>query len=238
MSTARRRVNSIIMAILKGKTALVTCAGEYMGPAIAAAFEREGASVIRDHGASYSDNDIRALIRSLVPDILVANLASPPRTASVDSIDDQDWRLLFDRLVDPLMRLVRSVAGPMKERGHGKIIAVTSAAPLRGIPHASAYCAARGAQNSFLRAVGLELAKYNVQVNAIAQNYVRNATYYPDEALEKEAFKRHLQQLVPSKKVATGEETAQLALYLAGPHCTHMVGQVLPLAGGWTTTTG
>lgn len=226
------------MAILQDKTALITSALEYMGPAIADLFEREGACVIRDCGDNYGDAEVEAMMGSNVPDILVANLASPPRTAPVDAIADSDWRQLFDRLVDPLMRLVRGAAGPMKARGHGKIIAVTSAAPLRGIPHASAYCAARGAQNSFLRAAGLELAKYNVQVNAIAQNYVRNPTYYPDDALEQDAFKRHLQQMVPSKRVAEGEETAQLALYLAGPRCTHMVGQVLPLAGGWATTTG
>lgn len=226
------------MAILKNRTALVTSAEDYMGPAIAELFAQEGASVTCDYGSEYSDGELAKLLQAGLPDIVVANLAEPPRTAAVDSIVDQDWQLLFDKLVHPLMRLVRAVAGPMKARGHGKIIAVTSAAPLRGIPHAAAYCAARGAQNGFLRAAGLELAKYNVQVNAIAQNYVRNSTYYPDDMVEKAEFARHLQQLVPTKKVAEGAETAQLALYLAGPNCTHMVGQILPLAGGWTTTTG
>lgn len=209
-----------------------------MGPAIAKLFAQEGASVTCDYGSEYSDGELAKLLQAGLPDIVVANLAEPPRTTTVDSIVDQDWQLLFDKLVHPLMRLVRAVAGPMKARGHGKIIAVTSAAPLRGIPHAAAYCAARGAQNGFLRAAGLELAKYNVQVNAIAQNYVRNSTYYPDDLVDKAEFARHLQQLVPTKKVAEGAETAQLALYLAGPNCTHMVGQILPLAGGWTTTTG
>ncbi|MGB1141679.1 MAG: SDR family oxidoreductase, partial [Halioglobus sp.] len=111
-------------------------------------------------------------------------------------------------------------------------------APLRGIPHASAYCAARGAQNAFLRATGLELAKYGVQVNAIAQNYVRNDTYYPDDMLEQERFRAHLAAVVPGKRVAESQETAHLALYLASKECTHMVGQIVPLAGGWTTTTG
>ncbi len=76
----------------------------------------------------------------------------------------------------------------MKERQSGKIVAVTSAAPLRGIPNTSGYCAARGAQNAFIRAIGLELAKFNIQVNAIAQNYVRNETYYPDTLLQNEKF--------------------------------------------------
>ena len=53
-----------------------------------------------------------------------------------------------------------------------------------------------------------------------------------------EAFRAHLQALVPSKRVAPAEETVHLALYLASAGSTHMVGQVLPLAGGWATTTG
>lgn len=226
------------MRQLSAKKVLVTSADQYMGPAIADLFEQQGASVTRDIGVCYDKQDVIRLFADDVPDIMVANLSKPPLPAQVDAITDGQWQELFDALVHPLMCLVRGVAGPMKKRGHGKIIAVTSAAPLRGIPHASAYCAARGAQNSFVRAVGLELAKANVQVNAIAQNYVRNNTYYPDDMLEKDSFKSHLQQMVPSKTVAQSRETAQLALYLAGPHSTHMVGQVIPFAGGWSTTTG
>ena len=226
------------MVSLVNKTALITSAGRYMGPAIAELFEQCGATVVRDNGEFYHAQELDQLLDAGIPDIIIANLAEPPLATTVDAIVDEDWQRLFDKLVHPLMRLVRAVSRPMKQRGHGKIIAVTSAAPLRGIPHASAYCAARGAQNSFLRAAGLELARFNIQVNAIAQNYVRNDTYYPDELLDKDTFVKHLQQMVPTKRVAEARETAELALYLVGPHSTHMVGQILPLAGGWTTTTG
>ncbi|MEH6568070.1 MAG: SDR family oxidoreductase [Halioglobus sp.] len=229
--------NSTVSKQLTNKSVLVTSANRYMGPAIADLFEEAGARVIRDDGKSYSDAEIGSLIDE-VPDIVVINLAEPPLPSQVDNIEDSQWHTLFDALVHPMMRIVRATAGPMKLRGAGKIIAVTSAAPLRGIPNTSSYCAARGAQNAFIRAVGLELAKYNIQVNAIAQNYVRNDTYYPDNMLEDDAFNAHLKKMVPTKKVAEARETAELALYLASEHCTHMVGQILPLAGGWATTTG
>jgi len=222
---------------LDGQAVVVSSADRYMGPAIADLFTEQGASVTRDLGKLYPQSEVDALLAT-VPDVLVVNLAQPPLPAPVEEIADDDWNSLFEALVHPLMRLVRRAAGPMKERRNGKIVAVTSAAPLRGIPHASAYCAARGAQNAFIRATGLELAKYNVQVNAIAQNYVRNDTYYPDDMLEQERFQAHLKAVVPGKRVAPSRETAHLALYLASPECTHMVGQVLPLAGGWATTTG
>lgn len=222
---------------ISGFTVLITSADRYMGPAIAQLFEAEGASVTADTGRLYPQDDVARLL-SDVPDILVINLAEPPRTAPVADIADEDWDTLFNALVHPMMRLVRQAAGAMKARGSGKIIAVTSAAPLRGIPNASGYCAARGAQNAFIRATGLELARYNIQVNAIAQNYVRNDTYYPDDFVDSPGFAEHLKNMVPSKRVADSAETAHLALYLASPHCTHVVGQVIPLAGGWATTTG
>ena len=224
---------------LENKKVLVTTANRYMGPAIATRFEEEGATVFRSDNRLLDQASVDEVAASVGDiDILIANFAEPPRTAPVDNISDDDWFLLFDTLVHPLMRSVRKFAENMKERKSGKIIAVTSAAPLRGIPNASGYCAARGAQNAFVRAVGLELAKVNVQVNAIAQNYVSNDTYYSDEFVKNEKFLEHLKIHVPTKKVADAEETAELALYLASDRCTHIVGQVIPFSGGWATTTG
>jgi len=171
-------------------------------------------------------------------DILINNAALLAEHALFLETDPAACEREIRVILHGTMHCSRAVLPGMIERGGGKIIAITSAAPLRGIPHAAAYCAARGAQNAFIRATGLELAKFNIQVNAIAQNYIRNDTYYPDDMLESPKFQQHLQQMVPTKRVAEARETAQLALYLASPHCTHMVGQVLPLAGGWATTTG
>jgi 2-keto-3-deoxy-L-fuconate dehydrogenase len=223
----------------KNKTVLVTSANRYMGPVIATRFEDEGAEVIRSEDRLLDQESVDKLLKQAGNiDVLIANFAEPPRAAPVDEISDEDWFVLFDTLVHPLMRTVRAFSKGMKERKKGKIIAVTSAAPLRGIPNTSGYCAARGAQNTFIRAVGIELAKNNVQVNAIAQNYVSNETYYPDELIANKKFMAHLKGFVPTKKVADAEETAELALYLASDRCTHIVGQVIPFAGGWTTTTG
>lgn len=221
---------------LSGKRALITCADQYMGPAIQQRFEAEGAELITSENPLLDQESVDELVETADRvDILVANFAEPPRTAPVDSISDADWHLLFDKLVHPLMRIVRAVVPQMKARQSGKIVAVTSAAPLRGIPNTSGYCAARGAQNAFVRATGLELAKFNIQVNAIAQNYVRNNTYYPDDIFQNEKFLQHLRSMVPSKRVAESSETAELALFLVSEGCNHLVGQIVPMAGGWAT---
>jgi 2-keto-3-deoxy-L-fuconate dehydrogenase len=210
-----------------------------MGPAICELFEAEGAELTRVEGQLRTPEQVdQALELAGAIDVLVANLALPPRQAVVSEIADGDWLELFDVMVHPLMRLVRGVAPGMIERGGGKIVAITSAAPLRGIAKASAYCAARGAQNAFVRASGIELAARNIQVNAIAQNYVANPTYYPEELLESQRFKDHLERNVPLGRVAQGRETAELAIFLASPTSDFLVGQVIPFAGGWVTTTG
>ena len=104
-----------------------------------------------------------------------------------------------------------------------------------GIANNAAYCAARRAQNGFIKAVGLEMARNNVHVNAIAQNYINNNTYYPDDILDDEKFLDHVKRNLPTNKIGAADETAELAAYLASEKCKHMVGQIIPLAGGWVS---
>ena len=216
------------------RTVLITCIEKYMGMAIKEKFESLGLNVICDNSSMTSEAEANSLIKNAGNiDILVANLAEPPMTGPVQNIENEDWNKLFDSLVHPLMYLVRAVTPQMLERKSGKIIAITSAAPLKGIANNAAYCAARGAQNGFIKAVGLELARSNIQVNAIAQNYINNNTYYPDDILDNEKFLEHVKRNVPTNKIGAAEETAELAAYLASENCSHMVGQLIPLSGGW-----
>ena len=218
------------------RTALVTCCDRYMGKAIREKFKELGIKVIAGPSLMHSEQDVNELVANAGDiDILVANLAEPPMTGPVQDIDNENWNLLFESLVHPLMYLVRAVTPQMLKRKSGKIIAVTSAAQRRGIPNNAAYCAARGAQNGFIKAVGLELARSNIQVNAIAQNYINNNTYYPDDIIENEKFLEHVKRNVPTNEIGAASETAQLAAYLSREDCRHMVGQIIPLAGGWTT---
>jgi 2-keto-3-deoxy-L-fuconate dehydrogenase len=153
----------------------------------------------------------------------------------VSDIRDEDWLGMFNVMVHPLMKLVRHFGTLMANRGGGKIVAVTSAAPLRGIPGSTSYCAARGSQNAFIKAAGLELAAANVNVNAVAQNYVSNPAYFPENLVKSERFQKHLQRNVPIGRVARPDESAELALFLASDKSDFIVGQVVPFSGGWAT---
>jgi len=223
---------------LEGKQVFVTQSADYMGPAISLLFSAEGAVVSSEKdpvpmGSMFSDY----VSGQENIDILVANLAHDPCNSPVAEIEDDNWQSLFDTMVHPLMHLIRHFAPIMAERGAGKIVAITSAAPLKGLPGSTAYCAARGAQNAFIRATGLEFGPANVQINAVAQNYVSNPAYFPDDLVATERFQKHLQRNVPVGRVARSEESAELALFLASDKSDFIVGQVIPFAGGWVTTT-
>lgn len=223
---------------LTGKRAFVTSADRYMGPAIAELFAAEGAEVIAnvdDLRASSSPDYVISEAGRV--DILVVNLAEPPHLEAAHEVTDKHWLVLFDALVHPLMRLVRAVLPQMIERKNGAIVAVTSAAPLKGLNKGSAYCAARGAQNAYVRAVGLEVARHNVRVNAIAQNYVANDVYYPPDLLADDAMLARMKKAIPAGRIAEPSETAELALFLASDASRFMAGQVIPFAGGWATNT-
>ncbi len=96
---------------LSGKRVLITCADQYMGPAISRLFKAEGGHLVTSENPLLDQESVDELIKGAGSvDILVANFSEPPRTAPVDRIDDEDWHVLFDKLVHPLMRIVRAVS--------------------------------------------------------------------------------------------------------------------------------
>ena len=224
---------------LAGRRVLITSAGTYMGPAVHDLFAREGADVVADTDPLTEPGAPAALVDRAEQggplDVVVANLDLPADVSPLAEITDESWLAGFTAMVHPLMRLVRAVAPAMRERGGGSVVALTSSAPLRRMrPHAIAYVAARAAQNAFVRSAGHELAASGVRLNAIAQNFVANDTYYPPEVLADPRFADRLRREVPAGRIGEPEETAELALFLAGPTSGFICGQVLSHDGGWS----
>ena len=219
---------------LDGKRTLITQADMFMGPALVAVFRECGADVIADERAL----DDAVLPQRLVDecgsiDILVAHLAVPaPTTPAVDATDDE-WRSVFAHLVDPLHRLCRAVLPQMIERRAGKILVIGSASALRGLKRASTYSAARGAQLAYVQALGVEVASHGIQVNAIAQNFVDNPTYFPPEVQANPRFRERLAREVPLGRLVSAREDALFAAYLCSDAANCFVGQVFPVCGGW-----
>ncbi|AMK19968.1 MULTISPECIES: SDR family NAD(P)-dependent oxidoreductase [Sphingobium] len=214
---------------------LVTSADIYMGPAIVDRFTGEDADVTADVGRYSAPDEPAAIIAEAGHiDILVLNLLPENfiRQLATDT-DETEWLRMFELLVHPTMRFVKAVLPQMIERRSGKIVAVTSAAPLRAIEAVSSYTAARGAQNAYVRAVGAEIAPFNIQFNAIGQNYVYGG--YPANAMDDPVIREKVMRDVPARRFAEGWEQAELVLFLASQNSNFISGQVVPFSGGWVT---
>lgn len=222
------------MLSLAGKRVLLTQADDFMGPALREVFESLGARVIADREALLDAERPAQLVREAGHvDILLAHLAFPAASTHAHEVGDTEWRDTFAHLVDPLPRLARALLPQMIARRSGKILVMGSASALRGMKRASSYSAARGAQLAWVQAVGVELAPHNVQVNAIAQNFVDNPTYFPAEVQANPKFQERLKREVPLGRLVGADEDALFAAYLCSEAANCFVGQAFPVSGGW-----
>ncbi len=220
---------------LQDRRVLITQCGEFMGPALVRVFTALGAAVRADARALGTDPGLAAQVvgEAGAIDVLVAHLALPAPSTALGDVDDDEWRSVFAHLVDPLPRLVRAVLPQMRARGSGRIVVIGSASALRGMKRTSTYSAARAAQLGYVRAGGVELAREGIQLNAIAQNFVDNPTYFSAEVQANPAFQDRLRREVPLGRLVSGDEDALFAAYLASDAAACFVGQVFPVCGGW-----
>ncbi len=219
---------------LVGKRVLITQSTQFMGPVLCEVFAEQGATVVASPEDLCEPEAAQRVVQSAgIIDILVANLAFTAPTTMATEVSDAEWREVFAALVDPLPRLVRSVVPGMVARRSGKVLVIGSASALRGMKRASSYSAARGAQLAYVQAVGVELAPHNVQINAIAQNFVENPTYFPAEVQANPRFQEQLKREVPLGRLVSAREDAQFAAYLCSTAANCFVGQVFPVCGGW-----
>ena len=227
-------MNQTMQNALAGKRVLVTQSGEFMGPVLCEVFDEQGATVVASQEALSEPGAAERVVRAAGAfDVLVANLAHLAPSTPAPEVGDDEWRQVFAALVDPLPRLVGAAAPAMLRRRSGKILVIGSAAALRGMKRASTYSAARGAQLAYVQAVGVEFAPHGVQVNAIAQNFVENPTYFPAEVQANPRFQERLAREVPLGRLVAAREDAMFAAYLCSSSADCFVGQVFPVSGGW-----
>jgi NAD(P)-dependent dehydrogenase (short-subunit alcohol dehydrogenase family) len=225
-----------IAADLKNKRVLVTQANDMMGPAIVQVFQELGARVTADINTLEDPDYPQTLISKVgIVDVLIIGAGIPGDSNKAENVTDEIWRKTFAYTVDPLPRLVKAVLPQMLLRKSGKIIVIGSAAALKGQDRSTVYSAARGAQLSYIQALGVELAEHNIQANAIAQNFVETEMYYPKETISTEALQQTIKHTVPLGRMMSPFESAHFVAYLASSYADCFVGQIFPISGGWVT---
>jgi 2-keto-3-deoxy-L-fuconate dehydrogenase len=166
-------------------------------------------------------------------DVLVNNNAPEHIGKPLHEIEDAEWDRMYRLIVTELFFTTRAVLRRMIPRKRGKVVNIAAAGGINPYPGPyTAYCSARGAIVTLTKALGREVAPYNIQVNAIAQNWVRNPSYFTDEEIQTPEFQERLKRRVPLGRLAEPWEQAKLAAFLASDDSNFLCGTVIPFSGG------
>jgi len=155
---------------LQNKRVLIAQAQDFMGPALPRVSGALGSTVVPNARPLGDDAGLAARVVTEAGDIdvLIKHLTLPVPSTQVTDVDDVEWRHAFLR------------TGSTRCRGWRVPCCRSSwRAALRGQKRTSSFSAARGAQIDWTRAAGVQPSRQNLRLNAIAQNFVDNPTYFP-----------------------------------------------------------
>ncbi len=241
---------------LEGKVALVTGAGKNLGKEVALSFAEAGADLvvasrtlaevektaeeIREIGRkalavvmdvtnlSQVEEAVQKIISQFGKIDILVNNATARSHKSLMEVSEKEWRNVIETNLIGSLFCCKAVVPFMIRQKSGRIINLSSRAGVRGRANLSAYCASKGGVNQLTRALALELAPYNILVNAIAPGLLNTDRYpkTPPEVKEQRTAK------IPLKRVAELSEIAPLVLYLATEASSYVTGEVILIDGG------
>lgn len=243
------------MALLAGRTAVITGAAQGLGYAIAEVFIAEGARVVlgdldldrtREAAAALggadiaravrcdvtSAADVEALVAAAVDDFgrldIMVNNAGITRDATLRKMTEQQFDEVIAVHLKGTWNGTRAAAAVMREQGSGAIINMSSISGKVGLIGQTNYSAAKAGIVGLTKAAAKELAHLGVRVNAIQPGLIRSAM---TEAMPQRIWDAKLAE-VPMGRAGEPREVATVALFLASDLSSYMTGTVQEVTGG------
>ncbi|MBA3353422.1 MAG: SDR family oxidoreductase [Blastocatellia bacterium] len=251
---------------LEGKVAIITGATGGIGEATAKRFLEEGASVMLVGRSSEKLKETHVRLATVGPvatavadaadeaatseavaatvkafggvDILVANAGTEGRCAPIEELTIEDFESVFKTNVIGVWLAMKYCVEPMKKTESGSMIAISSIAGMIGFPIMASYIASKHAVCGLVKTAALELAPFNVRVNAIAPAPIDNrmirsleSQFNPDDT---EAVHEMVISKIPMGRYGTNDEVANLALFLASDEASYCTGSIHMIDGGFT----
>ena len=245
---------------LQGKKAVVTGAKGGIGKAVAILLAHSGADVavvdkiIDDGQLEAVAHDIRSVGRQSIAiqadvqdkadvvcffrqslddfgsiDILV-NCAGIVSTSKIIDMPEEEWDQTLDVNLKGIFLSCQAAAQHMVKRRSGNIINIASEFGLRAAIDRGAYCASKAGVINLTRVLAVELAEFNIRVNAVAPGVIKTPMswrYWEDPELLKKSESK-----IPMGRLGTPEEVGSAALFLASDASSYITGQTLLVDGG------
>lgn len=250
---------------LQGKVAIITGATGGIGEATAKLFLKEGAKVmlvgrsseklrstrkrlaadaeLAHHVADAADETANAAAVAAAieafggVDIMIANAGTEGTVKPLEEHTMADFEEVLRTNVIGVWLSMKYCVAPMKKRGGGSIVALSSIAGMSGFPGIIPYTASKHAVFGMVKTAALELAESNIRVNAIGPGPIANrmmgsleAQMSPDDPKGQHEI---LKGLVPMRRYGTNEEVAHLALFLASDESSYCTGGIHMVDGGF-----
>ncbi|MCL7944744.1 3-oxoacyl-ACP reductase family protein [Marinobacter sp. ATCH36] len=244
------------MQDLKGKVAIVTGGSRGIGREIALQLARRGADVAINYRSRSADADevvkelentgirsmavqadlsdmsaARGLIRKVNDawgrvDILINN-AGITRDKAMKNLTDEDWTDVLDTNLGSVYATCSEVHKIMMDQGYGRIVNITSFVGQAGNYGQANYAASKGGIIAFTKTLAIELAKYNITVNAIAPGFTETEmlAQVPDHIREKIVAR------VPMGRFGKPEEIARAVVFIVAEG-DYITGQQINVNGG------
>jgi NAD(P)-dependent dehydrogenase (short-subunit alcohol dehydrogenase family) len=202
---------------------------------------------VTDHGALDSAVDEAALQYGRL-DVVCANAgidsgvgfvgswvgAHRERVAAgaLENYADDRWNRVIDVNLNGIFATARAAARHMKPRKSGRLVITTSLAATHIEPAiGSAYMAAKAGAAHFMRSAALELAAYNITVNAIAPGFI--VTNIGGGHAHNPDTQKAVGKVIPMHRVGFPEDLEGVLLFLASPGSGYITGQEIIIDGGW-----
>ncbi len=250
---------------LNGKAAIITGATGGIGEATAKLFLDEGASVmlvgrskeklkatrerlavksnLAEFVADAGDEEATAAaVAATVEafggvDILLANAGTEGNFAPIESLTLGEFENVLRTNVIGVWLAMKYCVEPLKKRGSGSIIAISSIAGMIGSPTMAPYIASKHAVFGLVKTAALELATSGIRVNAIGPGPIDNRMIRSLESqfnpADTAAAHEFILSKIPMQRYGTNEEVANLALFLAGDESTYCTGGIHMIDGGF-----
>ncbi|HEY85277.1 MAG TPA: glucose 1-dehydrogenase [Chloroflexi bacterium] len=203
--------------------------------AVAAEIKAAGGEALPIAAHTGSTEAVEKLVAQIIQtyggvDIVVNNAASNPHFGHILTAEDSHWDKILDVNLKGYFHVAKACAKSMRERGGGKIINIASVAGQTPLPGMGVYCVSKAAVLMLTEVLAAELAKDNIQVNAIAPGFIK--TKFSSALWGNPQIHQAVTNAIPQKRIAQPEELTGIAFYLASDASSFTTGSTFVVDGG------